>query len=102
MSGRPMLKGYLCLISITRFELVQPNGTAPGEFESLFGNHKNNVFLHGLEPRSSEPKSDVLPLHHRKINKWRTRVTIPDMRIFSPPHTPCLLILHSPAQIILR
>jgi hypothetical protein len=25
------------------------------------------VFLHGFEPRSSEPKSDVLPLHHRKI-----------------------------------
>ncbi len=25
------------------------------------------VFLHGLEPRSSEPESDVLPLHHRKI-----------------------------------
>jgi site-specific DNA recombinase len=25
------------------------------------------VFLHGLEPRSSEPESEVLPLHHRKI-----------------------------------
>ncbi len=26
-----------------------------------------HVFPHGFEPRLSEPKSDVLPLHHRKI-----------------------------------
>jgi hypothetical protein len=25
------------------------------------------VFPHGLEPRLSEPESEVLPLHHRKI-----------------------------------
>jgi hypothetical protein len=27
------------------------------------------VFPHGLEPRLSEPESEVLPLHHRKITK---------------------------------
>ena len=25
------------------------------------------VFLHGFEPRLSDPESDVLPLHHRKV-----------------------------------
>jgi hypothetical protein len=32
------------------------------------------VFLHGLEPRSSEPESDMLPLHHRKINYRRAGI----------------------------
>lgn len=27
------------------------------------------VFLQGLEPQSSEPESDVIPLHHRKITE---------------------------------
>ena len=32
------------------------------------------VFLHGLEPRSSEPESDMLPLHHRKF-KYAGRIS---------------------------
>ena len=39
------------------------------------------AFLLGLEPRISEPKSDVLPLHHRKITLYLNHPSITGLSI---------------------